>query len=254
MRRRPQSWLLIILAAVFVGLIYGGMTIGTFFASETNAVDLKKNLALPDIRDFGLAFNSLFGGVMLAIFAAGLIGNEYSWNTVRPLLARARSRAALVTAKLSALLIYAIIFTVVLAALTVAMSLVASLVAGSSWGFSSEALLNAVWYTVGLLVVNLPYLALAFLAAMWAKSNAAGIGVALGVSFLEPALWPTLGLMSDRFKSFEKGGISYNTMRLLTDGVSDSRGWIAAAILLVYTVIFVALTYRIFLRRDVTSG
>jgi len=253
MRKRPQTWLLLVVAALFMALFYGGPTVATFFANDANAADLKQNISLVDIRDFGLSLNSLFGGIMLAIFAAGLFGNEYSWNTIRPLLARARSRSALLTAKLSAALLYTVAFTFALAALTVLFSFISTMVAGGDWGFTGERLLDVVWYTFGLVAVNLPYVALAMLAAMWAKSNAAGIGVAIGLSILEPSLFGIFGRFSF-VEDIQKGGLNQNTVDLLSNGLTSGDGWINLIVTLIYTGIFVALAYRVFLRRDVTSG
>ncbi|MGN6030250.1 MAG: ABC transporter permease subunit [Thermomicrobiales bacterium] len=253
-RKRPQSWLMLVLAAVFVALIYGGMTVGTFFASTNNADDLRETIAFDKLRTFGLSFNALFGGIMLAIFASGIFGNEYSWNTIRPLLARARSRSSLVTAKLMTVLLYTLVFTIALALLTAGISLVATLVASGNWHFSIDELgLNAA-FVLGLFVTNLPYVALAVLVAMWTKSNAAGIGVAIGISFIEPAIWPLLGMALKAFKTMEKGGLSWNTNEVLFNWSNTQQNWISVGVLLLYTVIFVALTYRVFLRRDVTSG
>lgn len=253
-RKRPQSWLMLALAALFLALIYGGMTVGTFFASARNADDLRETLAFDQLRDFGLSFNSLFGGIMLAIFASGIFGNEYSWNTIRPLLARARSRSSLVTAKLVTTFLYALVFTIALALLTVAMSFVATIVASGSWNFSGDELGKNAAFILGLFVTNLPYLALAVLVAMWTKSNAAGIGVAIGISFIEPALFGTLGLVNDIFEKIQKGGLNWNVQEVLFNWDNSQQNWISIGVLLLYTVIFVVLTYRIFLRRDVTSG
>lgn len=253
-RKRPQSWLMLALATLFVALIYGGMTIGTFFANGGDANDLRETIAFNDLRDFGLSLNSLFGGIMLAIFAAGVFGNEYSWNTIRPLLARARSRSSLVTAKFSIVAIYTVLFTVALAVLTVAISLISTIVAGGSWNFSGDEAGKSAAFVLGLIVTNLPYLALAVLVGMWSKSNAAGIGVAIGISFIEPAIWPLLGMALDAFDSIQKFGMNWNVQHILFDWSGSQRNWLSVVILLIYTVIFVALTYRVFLRRDVTSG
>ncbi len=254
MRKRPQSWLLIVIAALLVGLFYGSFTIGSFFANATNAAELKRNVTFPELRTIGLSFNSLFGGIMLVIVAAGLIGNEFSWNTIRPLLARARSRSSLMTAKFTTLLIYCIVFSLVLALLTVAMSGVSTAIVGESWHFSGSELGKVVAYTLGLIAQNLPTMALAFLLAMWTKSNAAGIGVALGLIILEPTLFAILKNVSDVFEKIQKGGLQYNSAKLLEVGLSETSGWIALAVIMIYTGIFVALSYIIFARRDVTSG
>lgn len=254
-RKRPQSWLMPILATVFMAIIYGGLVIGTHFANARNAQDLREAVQFDHLRAVGLGNNSLFGGIMLAIFASGIFGNEYSWNTIRPLLARARSRMALVTAKLLTVLIYTLVFTVVLGVLTAIISLIATLLAGGSWNFSLDELGKSAAYLVGIIVGNFPYLALAVLVAMWSRSNAAGIGVAIGVSFIEPIIFLTLRQINDSlFSKIEKGGLNWNVQHILNDWSGSQQNWISIGVLLLYTVVFVVLTYRIFLRRDVTSG
>lgn len=254
MRHRPQSWILLVVAAILVGGFYAGFAVGTFFTEGQSQVDLQRELVFGRLREFGLSFNAFFGSVMLIIIASGLIGNEYSWNTIRPLIARARSRNALLIAKLLTMLIYAVVFTFALAALTVVMSLVASGVAGVDWGYSTDGLLDAIWYTVGLIISNLPYFALAFLLALLTKSNAAGIGGALGLSFIEPTIFGILGAVNDRFESIAKGGLAHNAQNILTEGVSSTEGWIMLGVLLLYTVIFTTLIFIVFNRRDITSG
>ncbi len=253
-RRRPQSWVLLVIAAVLVALFYGGFAIGSFFANASDEADLKKQLTFAELRNFGLSFNSLFGGIMLVIISAGLMGNEYSWNTIRPLLARARSRTSLITAKFVALTLYCIAFSVVLGLLTIAMSGIASAVVGESWKISGVEFGKVVGYIIGLIVQNLPTMALAFLLALWTRSNAAGIGVALGLIILEPTLFGILNNVSGVFESIQKGGLQYNSNKLLDVGLTEQAGYVAALVCVIYTAIFVALSYYIFLRRDVTSG
>lgn len=254
MRMRPQSWILIVLTFLLVGVFYGGFTIGSFFATGQSKADLKEPLPFDQLSDFGLSIGlGFFGGVMLVIVAAGMMGNEYSWNTLRPLVARASSRTALLTAKLLALLLYTIIFSVIVAILIGAMSVVASLIVGEPTAFSGGAVADAAWFTLRMIIASLPYLAFAFMLATVVRSNAAGIAGALGLSFLEPTVFGLLGLISSVFAKIEKGGISYNQQQLtMWKGWGDE--WVPLLILAAYTALFLAISYWVFLRRDVTSG
>lgn len=250
-----QSWLLIAIAFVLAGLFYGGFTIGAMVSTGATSEDLKSALPFDELPEFGLSMGlGFFGSVMLVIIASGMMGNEYSWNTLRPLVARARSRSALLTAKLLALLIYAAIFTVVLSVLIGGMSLVSSLIVGIDTGYSGAALQEAAWFAFRTLVINIPYLAVAFLLATAAKSNAAGIAGALGLSFIEPTVFGILTMLSDRFNSIQKGGLAWNTEQVLFNWDGSSQAWTSVGVLALYTVVFVGLSYAIFLRRDVTSG
>jgi ABC-2 type transport system permease protein len=255
LRKRPQSWLLLLIAFLLAGLFYGGFTVGALVTSGSDASELKDPLPFSELPDFGLSIAlGFFGGVMLVIVAAGMMGNEYSWNTLRPLVARARSRASLLAAKLVALLIYAVIFSFVLAVLVGAMSLVSTMVVGIDSGLSASSLADAVWFTGRSILVGLPYLAFAFMIATVTRSNAAGIAGALGLSFIEQPLFGLLGAISDTLGNIQKGGIAYNVNKVLFDGLHTSGEWLALGIVLLYTAIFVALSFVVFLRRDVTSG
>jgi ABC-type transport system involved in multi-copper enzyme maturation permease subunit len=95
-------------------------------------------------------------------------------------------------------------------------------------------------------------MAFAFMLSTIARSNAAGIAGALGLSFIEQPILQLLGLVSDAFERIEEFGLSYNLNAILGFGDGDAtRG---AIILAIYTAIFVAISYVVFLRRDVTSG
>lgn len=253
LRKRAQSWILIAIAFLLTAFFYGGFVIGSLFTDGTDSADLREPLPFNELSNFGLSIGlGFFGSVMLIIVGAGMMGNEYGWNTLRPLVARARSRASLITAKLVALLIYAVLFTVVLAALIGGLSIISSLIAGIDVGFTGDALVDAMRFTLGTIFVNLPYLAFAFMLATVARSNAAGIAGALGLSFIEPTAFGLLGALNDTFQDIQKGGISYNVNRVLFDGFVDN--WIPVMVLVIYTALFAGITYYVFLRRDVTSG
>lgn len=255
LRKRTQSWFLIIIAFILVGLFYGGFTIGSMVTSGQDSLDLQEPLPFDQLSDFGLSMGlGFFGGVMLVIIAAGMMGNEFSWNTLRPMVARASSRSALISAKLMALLIYTVVFMVVLAVLIGAISIVSSLIAGVDVAFSGAAVADAAWFTLRTTISSLPILAFAFLLATWARSNAAGIAGALGLSFIEPTVFGILGALSDRFNSIQKGGIAWNGQELMTNWDNSTQNWVSVGVLLAYTVFFAGLSYFIFMRRDVTSG
>jgi ABC-type transport system involved in multi-copper enzyme maturation permease subunit len=255
MRKRTQSWLLFAIAFTLVGLFYGGFTIGSMIATGQEKADLIEVLPFDRLSDFGLSIGlGFFGSVMLVIIAAGMMGNEFSWNTLRPLVARASSRTALISAKLTALLIYTVLFSLVLAALIAVLSIASSLIAGVDVAFTSAALADAVWFTLRNIVGKLPILAFAFMLATVARSNAAGIAGALGLSFIEPTAFGLLGMINDVFDSIQKWGIGWNSHDVTLNWTGSAQNWVSVGVLLVYTALFTGLSYVVFLRRDVTSG
>lgn len=188
LRAWPVAWALL---ATFLGLmtlslglwalvvalhegVIGGVSIAAL--SEGQLAQIKLQLSFPGI--FGAVLGQVNGtGGLLAIFlAAGSLGGDFSWGTLRTLLARAPGRGAYLLAKLLALL--AGLLVAVLIALAVG-SLIA--LAASAWlGLPSQLTardLLALPIGVGrALFVILPYLLATMACAAWGRSVLAGAG------------------------------------------------------------------------------
>lgn len=255
MRKRAQSWILIAITIVLTALVYGGFAIAARVNSGSDADSMREEVTFSSFQDFGLTMSvGFFASVMLVIIAAGIMGSEFSWNTLRPLVARASSRAGLLSAKVLALAIYSIIFILVLTGAVAGMYFIGAMIVDVPSGFSWSILGDGVLFGLKLLYSNVPYLALAFMLATVFRSNAAGIAGALGMMFIEEAIWMLLALASDFFKGVQDWGIAANASVLSgieESHISESR---AAITLGVYTVIFLGIAYAVFTRRDVTSG
>lgn len=254
LRKRPQTWLLLLIAFGLTALVYGGFVVGARVTDPQDADDFRDVLTFAEMPDFGLSIGlGFFGSVMVIIVAAGMMGNEYSWNTLRPLTARARSRFGLMTAKVLTAVLYSAAFVIVLAALIAGLSILSSAIAGIDAQVSGDAAMDAVRFTGKVILANLPYVAFAFVLATVARSNAAGIAGALGLSFIEQPIMQLLGLATDVFQDIERFGIAYSVNELLFD-TGDADIARSITILLVYTVLFFGAAYIVFMRRDVTSG
>lgn len=257
LRKRPQAWILALIMVLAVGTFYVALAIAAAVVSDP--ADAKDSLELANIFDNGMQIASLVGFILGVVMAAGLIGNEYSWNTIRPLLARARSRSALVSAKWITVGLYAAGLFVVGLIASIGFSVVTSALVGNSTGLSVDLLGEWVTDFGRILMSQLPYVALAFCLALITRSNAAGIAVGIGLAFLEPAVWGLLGLVTGAFDTVHKLGLEYPSTLLFnmnTDAGSATanEAWGAAATLAAWIVIFVGLTYYFFNKRDVTSG
>jgi ABC-type transport system involved in multi-copper enzyme maturation permease subunit len=110
------------------------------------------------------------------------------------------------------------------------------------------------WFT------SLPYLALAFMVALLAKSSAAGISVGAAVLFLEGQILTLVGAIGGAFERIPEAFPSRNVEAILAlngggEPARDLPGpWQATAVLLAYAVLFVAIAVWRFTRRDVTVG
>lgn len=254
LRKRTQSWLLFIIAVLLTGLIYGGFVVAGLATSGQESADLREQATFTNFADFGVNMSvGFFASVMLVIVAAGMMGNEFSWNTLRPLVARARTRARLLTAKIIAMLIYTLLFVVALTLVVAVMFLIGSMIVGEPSGFSMSVLGDGMTTALKLTFTNLPYLALAFMLATVFRSNAAGIAGALGLSFIEEPIFLLLRMASDFFESVQEWGLSYNVA--VISGFNDGGDELRSALILgAYAAVFIAVSFVVFLRRDVTSG
>ena len=94
--------------------------------------------------------------------------------------------------------------------------------------------------------------------ALLMRSNAAGIAIGIAYGFVEPVVFLLLSQVSGVFDTIKKGAIYWNTDRLFTLGgdndVTTRDAWISAGVLALWVALFVAISYRVFNRRDVTSG
>lgn len=256
MVKRRQSWLLFIIATVLSALIYFGFVIAARMNKNVEgAAEMRKSASFSGFDDFGISLSvGFFSGIMLIIVASNMMGNEFSWNTLRPLVARARSRVSLLTAKYTALVIYALVFVIALTLVVAGYFFIGALILGQDSGFTIDRFNDGAIMAGKLLYTNIPYMALAFALATVFRSNAAGIAGALGLSFIEQPVWLLLGLASKSFKELAKFGISHNAQAVAAPGEANAAGVQEWAILAGYSVLFIIISYVVFLRRDVTSG
>jgi ABC-2 type transport system permease protein len=259
LRKRSQSWLMFVIGIALTALFYGAFVIAYFALSGQDKIDMQEGLRLSDVQENGMSISILWASILISIVGASLIGSEYSWNTIRPLLARATSRTALLSAKWLTLAIYTLVLTVVVIGIApVVLSIAATLITGESPSWSAS---EAVGYLEALgrvLIVMIPSAALAFAVATLTRSLAAGIAISIGVGFLEPAIFGLLGALSDTFETISHYGLNWGASQLMTygfeDGVSGGDLGLAFATQIVWSAIFVAASYIVFNRRDVTSG
>ncbi len=255
-RKRPQAWMMIVMVVIFQVGLYVGLVIASLVRDDPDSVN--RNIQLGRLWEIGLIPTQIVTGIMVTVFASSLIANEYGWTTIRPLVARSPSRNALLSAKWVTVLLYsvAIIAAGVLSA--VICSVVGSAIVGIDSGFSAERVVDII-ATIGRYVGGiLPYAAIGFLLALLTRSNAAGIALGIALQLLEGTIFQLLGLLSDAFDSIQKAGIVWNVNRLMFFGgdndYSARDAAVSLGILMLYVVAFALISYRVFNRRDITTG
>ena len=229
-------------------------------------VALRDDIQLRAVRGTGLDFVHNVGTVLVVILGVSAMSTEFGWGTIRTILPRAAGRSAFLTAKLIAILLFVALvvvlgFLVALAAsalVTVSEDLGAELGAGFLPG-SLAAMARTAF-------AMLPYVALGFFLAVWTRSTATGIGISLSVLFLEglgssllAQVGGTLGripelLLAENVRAVMQVNAT-GTGGGLSENVTDLPDpWRAATVLAIYIAYFLALSYIVFRRRDITAA
>jgi ABC-2 type transport system permease protein len=255
-RKRPQTWMMIALLVLFEIALYAGLVIANFVRDDPTSV--QRNIQLGRLWEIGLIPTALASSIMAVVFASSLMGNEYSWTTIRPLVARSRSRSTLLSAKLVTVTLYTVVLVGAGVLSAVLSSIVGSAVVGIDSGLSTGRIVD-IAATIGRYGLGvLPYAVMAFMFAVITRSNTAGIVLGIALQLLEDVIFSLLGAISDVFETIQKGGLSWNANRLMDFGgdsdVTTRNATISLAVMLVYIAVFALIAFRIFNRRDVTTS
>lgn len=223
--------------------------------SAEDVADLRDAIALNNVTEFGASFVSQLAATTTIILAASSVATEYAWGTIRTLLPRTAGRMPLLTAKLITQVLFLIVVVVAgFAAALIASGAVTALEQIDS-GVDRSFALDLLLAGARVVFATLPYLALAFLLAVWLRSSAAGIGIGLAVLFLEPVLLTVLDAAGGSVDWIGDALLSRNVAAMLSTGDAGAElpdRWRASAVLVAYTAVFLALAFWRFRTRDVT--
>ena len=215
----------------------------------------------------GLGFSAFFGPFVAVILAAVVIGGEYGWGTLRPVLSKGAGRWQLLASKIAVVILVTAGILVIMC-ITVTIS-----------GFIAEAVLTAPKTTetygdisaVNLLALFgrmlyafLPYITLALFLVVLTTSNGVGIALSMGYYIAENII--VVPIISNF--SWSEGIFTYllgpnvsawqsvppnNDGGIATfGGISDmAHGFI---ILTVYIAVLTAAAIALFLRRDIAGA
>ena len=164
-----------------------------------------------------IEITGVLGMILLVVLAAGLIGSEYGWGTIRPLVGSGTSRSKIFLAKLLALVEVVTIFVV----LAIAAGCLASL--ALTWFEGKPIVLGPVdvtWVTDLVLSIARTVFVIfvsatvAFSVAYVTRSLAAGIGIGIGWTILEQILSLFLVRLGHMGEIIRDGLVSWNTSAL----------------------------------------
>ncbi|MBF6591879.1 MAG: hypothetical protein IVW57_15325, partial [Ktedonobacterales bacterium] len=190
-RRRVMSK---VLASILLGgyvIVIGFMLISYSVAASRGATDIELSplrdlLTFPGVLVVGGIYTAQLGPLMACVLAGALVGSEYGYSTQRLAFSRGAGRGQMLAAQAGALAL--------LALGTVGGMLALSALVGVTFGPAIGGSISApppggwteiVAYWLVLSLVLFAYASLALFFATLGRSVAAGIGLALGLLFVE---------------------------------------------------------------------
>ncbi len=285
--RRPMAWVLL---AAFLGLMLlylatwalvvalhtGALSGGSArfqVLGDSQIAELRRQLSFPGIFGAVLGQVNSTGGICAIILAAGFLGSDYSWGTLRILLTRAPSRAAYLLAKLITLLLGLLAAILLALLLGAALALLCSAALGLPGHLSARDLLALPLGVLRSLFVILPYVMSTMASAIFGRSVLAGVGgglifLALDVSagsinalgavnplvrllvnlLLQPNINTLVVLNSQLFGLDQSVLASSLDLSLLPSPLQ------ASVVIAVYCGLFYWSAYRLLLRRDLAGA
>ena len=257
-QRRLQTRVLLLIMGLVELVIIGGFTVAHFLdPADQEMVDAVSIRTMSNGSDGPIPTIYMIGLVMVVVFSATLVGSEYRWNTLRPLLARSPRRNALLSAKWATSVVYVVVFAVYAVGFALLLSTIGTLIVGAGFEWTGEDVVMSVEAVARLIVVFLPWAAIALTAALVTRSNAAGIALGIAYAVVEPLMIGLLASISSSFRSLERGSVAYNSERIWTFGGEDdatfSQVVSSAGVLALWVTALVGVSYWLFNRRDVTG-
>ena len=234
-----------------------------FFRNET-----LRTFVLPHALPALLQSGQFWGSMLVGILTASVIGTEYSWGTARQALLRGQTRSEYLTLKLIGLVMMASVGLLAALGIGILFSLMASALVseevGGSISFGAAILMVLrTGYTI------IPYGLLAF--ALTTVSRSTTLGVAGSVIFvvleaITIAVFSGIGTAwSETARAFLPG---HNVAAILSANRIDEGAFfslapreqllpvslpdpaVAALVLALYCLVFLAISYAVFQRRD----
>lgn len=279
LRKRMMTWILALVLVGLVILLYSVLWSvsgrATTFGenAQFTGQELRRALFLETSVPFSLQVVATFGTLLAVVLAAGAAGGEYSWGTIRLMMTATSGRLRFLTAQLVVVVALIAAGIVLAVAVGLAYSTVITYASGGAdFDFvTGEFIREQLLSYLRTLFVMMPYVALAFAAAVIGRSTLAGVGAGLGVAFLEPLVSGLMRLGGDPWERIPNLLINANRQVILIQNQvpevatfgptarqlerQDANSVeVASLILVVYVVIFLVFALALFRRRDVVAS
>jgi ABC-type transport system involved in multi-copper enzyme maturation permease subunit len=280
--RRPLIWILLAVFLVlmllsfggqfiFVGLqsgVFGGVSIS--FLSEAQFDQWRRELSFPGVFGSVLGQANSYGGICAIVLAAGALGSEYSWGTLRAQLARQPERGRYLLAKLLVILLLLLVGLVIALLVGALLALLLGGVLGDMGRLSAGDVLLLLPGMLRALYVMLPYILFTLAACIFGRSVLAGVAGGLVFLFLDggAAAFAFLADVGGPLLTFLLNLTLQRNITALTLLNRTSYGfdpsvvaaldtqtlpppWQATLVVGVYSALFLGVAYYLFSRRDI---
>ncbi|MBI4197829.1 MAG: ABC transporter permease subunit [Chloroflexi bacterium] len=233
---------------------------------------MKRTFTLPVSIAQALAIAEGFGVILVAIMTASNIGSEYGWGTLRTVLVRGTGRWTYLASKLVVIATGGLLLMVAVALAAIVSSLITGSLAGFDQSISGIKFVGDMALDIGRAWFALwPFIALATLFSLAARSAAAGMAGAIGYYFGEAIATGILSGLFEWFQGVSDYFIVRNTSAWM-QGLRLSEGEAgrvvvmnfgfgnfpselhAFLVLAGYVLVMGGVAFWLFQRRDVTSG
>jgi ABC-type transport system involved in multi-copper enzyme maturation permease subunit len=188
LRRRPASYVVLVVLVAVIGLFYVGLGASTGQVSDrADQIQLRLLLSYPNTYFVLVGMMLSFGGLLAVTYGASVSGAEWAWGTIRNVVARGESRPRYVNLKFVAVGLLIGVGIVVTFAFGAVMALFAAGLAGvsTSEAFSADTLKDVPQLLARTWLGVTEQAAIGFAIAMLFRSQLAGIGAGLALYFGE---------------------------------------------------------------------
>lgn len=238
--RRLRTWIMLAIMILFFGFI-------TFMMYKFDAPVMPMQPGPLDIMMLAASF-LVFVGIFSIIVAGDIVSSEFGWGTIKLLLIRPISRSKVILAKYIAVLIFILFFLLTLFIFSYLFGLV-FFNGGDSTLTLKDVLIEYAY--------NLPDLIMGFTIAFMISTifRSSALSIGLGIFLMTVGAGLIVGLLS-RYE-WAKYILFFNTnlkqYRNDSPMIEGMTMGFSITMLIIYYVVFMALSFWIFNKRDVTN-
>jgi len=231
---------------------------------------LREGMSFTNVVPYGLQLERFFLTLITVIFTATMMGNEYDWRTVGVVMTRGVRRRNFIVAKVVTGAAFLAVALCVGFAVAMALSAWFSNLYNLPYGsFGAQRFLDLALSLGRTWFVVFPFVLMALLFSTFWRSAGQAVGFALGFFFLEGIFTGLLENAHGFLAKIPEALLNVNAIAVMQangvlNGDSQDRGpflsgvagpdaWRAAAILATYIIVFGAVAFWRFERRDISE-